>query len=107
MLYLLMNQENGIKNTAIVIVGRENGAEFTAGLTGLNYKILECDGRIRENITIHPSSGKETRLSFKGFECMEDMLCKILKMIEGNYLSLNSLNLFSQTSTKLSVLILP
>lgn len=76
--------ENNILNTAIVVVGEENGNDFVSGLEklGLSYKLLKCDGRIRENITIHPSEGKETRLSFKGFECRPEMLDDILKMIE-------------------------
>lgn len=63
--------ENKIKNTAIILLGSDNGADFVCGLekTGLNYKSLQCGGRIRENITIHPAEGSETRLSFKGFTC--------------------------------------
>ncbi len=78
--------ENGIENEAIVLLGEENSAEFIAGLesVGLNYKLLTTNGRIRENITIHPSKGKETRLSFKGFACSEDVLGEVLKMLKGS-----------------------
>ncbi len=78
--------ENGIKNTAIVLLGEENSAEFIAGLdsAGLNYKLVTTQGRIRENITIHPNVGKETRLSFKGFACCEDILGEIFKMLQSS-----------------------
>lgn len=76
--------ENGIPNTPIVLVGRENGADFANGLlaVGLNCRIFECEGRIRENITVHPAEGKETRLSFKGFSCTTDVLDEILPMTD-------------------------
>lgn len=78
--------KNGIENEAIVLLGEENSAEFIAGLdkAGLNYKLLTTQGRIRENITIHPNEGKETRLSFKGFACGEDILGEVLKMVKGS-----------------------
>ena len=76
--------ENGIKNTAIILCGSENMREFTEGLKQVGlyyYKAIECDGRIRENITIHPSSGKETRLSFKGFSCNKTHLEKVEALV--------------------------
>ncbi|MBE6569855.1 MAG: 1-phosphofructokinase family hexose kinase [Ruminococcaceae bacterium] len=78
--------ENGIPNTPIVLVGKENGADFACGLTsaGLSCRIFECEGRIRENITIHPSEGEETRLSFKGFSCSPAILDEIEACIDPN-----------------------
>lgn len=75
--------ENNINNTAIILLGSDNGADFVCGLekTGLNYKTIQCAGRIRENITIHPSIGQETRLSFKGFTCNLAHLEAVEKMI--------------------------
>lgn len=63
--------ENGVENLPVVLVGRENGAEFVNGLkeAGVACEAIFCEGRIRENITIHPAVGKETRLSFRGFSC--------------------------------------
>ena len=61
--------ENHVPNRALVVLGSENAAEFREGLIreGLDFNELLYPGRIRENITIHPLSGDETRLSFKGF----------------------------------------
>lgn len=78
--------ENGIKNTSVVVVGNENGGEFVRGLAdaSLECKTIECNGRIRENITIHPNTGKETRLSFKGFDCDADLLKQAEQFIDKN-----------------------
>lgn len=75
--------ENGISNIPFILVGKENGADFVGGLhsAGLDCRILECTGRIRENITIHPTDGEETRLSFKGFSCSPTILQKIEPLI--------------------------
>ncbi|MBQ8249153.1 MAG: 1-phosphofructokinase family hexose kinase [Clostridia bacterium] len=75
--------ENKIANTAILILGNDNSGDFKSGVKkeGLDCKIIECDGRIRENITVHPSDGKETRLSFKGFSCDASLLCDVEKLI--------------------------
>lgn len=68
--------ENGVDNQSVVLVGMENEADFCRGLkeVGLNCKVIRCPGRIRENITIHPAVGAETRLSFKGFSCEASVL---------------------------------
>ena len=73
---------SGIKNKAIVVTGNENAAEFRAGLENerLTYAEIPLLGRIRENITIHPNNGSETRLSFKGFEC-DDSLLRDVKLL--------------------------
>lgn len=64
---------NGIDNLALILVGQENGEEYTKGLAGLNYTAIPTPGRIRENITIHTDCGEETRLSFPGF--LADKAC--------------------------------
>lgn len=63
--------ENGVKNTAACIVGRENGGEFLQMLKkeGLGLASVFVDGRIRENITLHEKAKPETRISFPGFSC--------------------------------------
>lgn len=78
--------QNGIQSKAIVAVGRENGDDFKRGLScvGLECEFIECAGRIRENITVHPDSGAETRLSFKGFSCDGSLLEKTARLIDAN-----------------------
>jgi 1-phosphofructokinase/6-phosphofructokinase 2 len=67
---------NGVKNTAYVILGEENGAEFAAQLTrdGLTFVPLYAEGRIRENITLHPKEDRETRISLDTFSLAESTL---------------------------------
>lgn len=68
---------NGVDNTAIIIVGKENLTEYTKQLKkdGVNYKTIEVEGRIRENVTLHSGDGSaETRISFKGFKCNNEVL---------------------------------
>ncbi len=78
---------NGIESVAYVIFGKENAAQFEAELKkdNINYAPLYTEGRIRENITIHPVSDKETRISLDNFSVspallseLEDMLLKAL-----------------------------
>ena len=70
---------NGVENRPVVLVGSENAADFCRGLAavGLACETIECPGRIRENITIHPAKGAETRLSFKGFTCDASVLRQV------------------------------
>lgn len=69
----------GVKNTAIVVLGRENGEEFRQALSSVCADCLyfERDGRIRENLTLHSDGGKETRISFAGFSADEALLEEI------------------------------
>ncbi len=59
---------NGVENTAIVVLGKENAADFRRALAaeGIVTCEIEVEGRIRENITIHTDSAPETRISFAG-----------------------------------------
>ncbi|MCI6842923.1 MAG: hexose kinase [Clostridiales bacterium] len=61
----------GTGHSAFVILGEDNAADFREGLENedIDTITLTVPGRIRENITIHPAEGGETRLSFKGFTC--------------------------------------
>lgn len=61
-------------NTAVIVIGKENGSEFKNDLAqfGLDALYLEKEGRIRENLTLHHGSD-ETRISFSGF-CVDDSL---------------------------------
>lgn len=74
---------NGIDNTAVVIVGKENGNEFCKMLEkeGLNVSAVFTDGRIRENITLHESKNPETRISFHGFKCDKNILAEVEEKI--------------------------
>ena len=57
---------NGIKNTALVLIGKENGKEFEKALVhdGVNFEAISTDGAVRENVMIHSSD--ETRISLEG-----------------------------------------
>lgn len=76
-------QANGTENLAVVIVGKENGAEFCQALEkdGLSVSSVWVDGRIRENITLHETENPETRISFEGFSCKNDVLQEIKERI--------------------------
>ncbi len=64
----------GIENRAFAVLGSENSAEFLKELPELELTVIEIEGRIRENITIHPKCGKETRISLDNFFLSADIL---------------------------------
>jgi 1-phosphofructokinase len=70
---------NGVENTAYVILGRENAPQFEQELRrdGLAFIPLYTDGRIRENITVHPAKGKETRISLDSFSVGSETLSRL------------------------------
>jgi 1-phosphofructokinase family hexose kinase len=80
--------ENGVKSTAFVVLGRQNCDDFTKELRlcGIHYLPIFVDGRIRENITIHPENAPETRISFEGchvsLECAEKIFELILTVCD-------------------------
>ena len=76
-------QVNDTENLAIVVVGKENGAEFCQALEkdGLNVSPVWVEGRIRENITLHETENPETRISFEGFSCSKSILQEIKERI--------------------------
>lgn len=69
---------NGVENTAIVVLGKDNCTEFEDSLTADNitYVGIKKPGRIRENLTVHTESG-ETRISFGGFTLDNSVLTEI------------------------------
>ncbi len=71
---------NGTDSTAFVILGDENGHSFEEQLKrdNLHYEPVWVNGRIRENITLHPSDSKETRISLDTFRVNSDTL-QVLK----------------------------
>ena len=69
----------GTVNTAIVVLGEENGEEFYKLLLddGMSVKPIYSNGRIRENITLHERVNPETRLSFGGFSVENSIISKV------------------------------
>lgn len=69
----------GTQNTAVIVLGKENGAEFRQNLAefGLNCLYFEKEGRIRENLTLHCEKTGETRISFAGFALDESILDEV------------------------------
>lgn len=70
---------NGVANTAVVVLGKDNAGDFVRELkeAGVHGVFLEKEGRIRENLTIHTGDGAETRISFTGFSVTDDVLTEI------------------------------
>ncbi len=68
--------KNGVENLALIVLGKENSADFEKSLKedNISYLPIVLNGRIRENITIHPTATSETRISFAGFK-VDDSLC--------------------------------
>ncbi len=74
---------NGVENTAVVVLGRDNCADFKAALDADKMTCIgiEKDGRIRENITIHTEGENETRISFSGFSLDNGILAEVENLI--------------------------
>lgn len=72
---------NHIDNTAYIVLGKENAKIFEAYLRkdGLKYKAIYCEGRIRENITIHTAKHPETRISLDCFALSGQVLARLLR----------------------------
>lgn len=71
----------GTENKAIAVLGSENSAGFLKELPELDLEVIEIEGRIRENITIHPKYGKETRISLDNFVLSDEILFEIEKRL--------------------------
>ena len=71
---------SGIKNTAYVILGKENAENFVTKLNadGVIFKGVFCEGRIRENITVHTPGNPETRISLDSFSLTAEVLNQLL-----------------------------
>ena len=74
---------NGVENTAVIVLGRDNCADFKAALEAdkMTYMGIEKDGRIRENLTIHTVGEDETRISFSGFSLDNGILAEVEGLI--------------------------
>lgn len=73
----------GVENTAVIVLGKDNAADFVGELHrfGLDSILLEKEGRIRENLTIHCQNGQETRISFSGFRIGEAVLDEVTELL--------------------------
>lgn len=76
--------KNNIDNTAYVILGKENAADFVSRLEAddITFKGFYCEGRIRENITIHTPNMPETRISLDSFSLNDEILIQLLKELK-------------------------
>lgn len=72
------------EHRSLVVLGEENSDDFTKNLRSekISFDEIRVRGRIRENITIHPDEGDETRLSFKGFTAPAGFLRKVLEKLD-------------------------
>ena len=61
---------NGEDNLAYIVVGDENGDAFISRMEkyGVPCRYFKVSGRLRENVTIHPDVGRETRISLNTFK---------------------------------------
>lgn len=77
---------NDIENTAVIVLGRDNCADFKAALDDdkMTYIGIEKDGRIRENLTIHTEGEAETRISFSGFSLGNEILGEVESLISAD-----------------------
>ena len=77
-------KNGGTENAAIVVLGKDNCAEFKAELeaAGLRTLLLEKPGRIRENLTLHCADAPETRISFSGFPVDDSLLPEVAALLE-------------------------
>ena len=70
---------NGVENTALVVLGEENGDSFRRALNtdGIPFREITVNGRIRENITLHTNGAPETRISFAGFSANDGLIDRV------------------------------
>lgn len=70
---------NGIRNTALIVLGREDQSSFREELEaeGITYCEIAVSGRVRENITLHTNGAKETRISFAGFSADDSLIDRV------------------------------
>lgn len=76
---------NGIKNTALAVLGSDNAESFRRSLLsdGIELCEISVSGRIRENITLHTENAPETRISFSGFSSDDSLIDKVLLALDG------------------------
>lgn len=74
---------NGITSKAITVICDENGHDFRKSLLEdkIDYIEVKQNGRIRENITIHTDTNRETRISFAGFTATDSLIDEVETII--------------------------
>ena len=74
----------GTDSLAVVVLGRENGDDFSRALLQdrLCFEAIALDGRIRENLTVHAADGCETRISFPGFAADATLPGRVLTLLQ-------------------------
>jgi 1-phosphofructokinase family hexose kinase len=77
-------KEIGSKYALYVLLGRENADKFEQLLrtSKIDYLPFYCDGKIRENISIHAKNIKETRICSNEFNATNIDCAKILEEID-------------------------
>ena len=73
-----------IPNTAVIVLGKENGGDFKESLqqSEIHCILLEKEGRIRENLTLHCADAPETRISFTGFSVDDSILTEVMDVLK-------------------------
>lgn len=76
--------ENGIENTAVIVIGKDNCVDYLQDLekAKMTCVLLKKEGRIRENLTLHCENGPETRISFAGFSVDDSVLSQVENAIK-------------------------
>ena len=78
----------GVENIAVALLGTEQASEFLQSIEadGVSAVAVITEGRIRENITVHPKEGKETRISIgsgrAGAQAMGQIRERLLELFE-------------------------
>lgn len=77
-------KNGGTENTAVIVLGKDNCAEFIAELESADLQtiLLEKPGRIRENLTLHCADQPETRISFSGFPADDALLDEVAALLD-------------------------
>ncbi len=76
---------NGVENTALVVLGKENGDGYRRSLMadGISFLEIPVAGRIRKNITLHTDHAPETRISFSGFTADDTLMDEVEARLDG------------------------
>lgn len=74
----------GVKNTAIIVIGKQNSDKFEPYLkrASMNYVPIYTSGSVRENITIHAEGKDDTRISLDDFSITDDILKQAFEAVD-------------------------
>lgn len=89
-------ENNGVDCMAYVALGKENADRFVTMLDadGVSWTGVYCEGKIRENITIHVMNEPETRISLDDFSLTGETLDQLYAMLKSE-LDSDSIVVFS------------